>query len=128
MNYAKVENGQVVQVGLPKVGILTQGENAGCTVSGYDKLDEATLLAEGWLPVFDNPPEYDPETQYLEHAGYTIVGAEILAEYNVKQREYTPAPPTPEEKIADLEAQLAATNADMQALMEYLASTGVLEY
>lgn len=43
MIYTKVENGQVVQVGLPATGTLKDGS----TVSGYDKLDEATLLSEG---------------------------------------------------------------------------------
>ena len=46
MDYAKVENGLVVRVGLPKTGILTQGENAGCSVSGYDKQDESILIVK----------------------------------------------------------------------------------
>jgi len=106
MNYAKVENGQVLQVGLPNTGILTQGENAGCTVSGYDKLDEATLITEGWLPLVDSPPEYDSETEHLEHAGYTVSETEVTINYTIKQIQPVISVPTAEERLAAIEEAL----------------------
>jgi len=57
----QVINEEIKQYSLPKVGTLSTGE----TVSGYHLLDEEILLDEGWLPLEDNPPEYDVETQYL---------------------------------------------------------------
>ena len=98
--YAKVENYQVTQIGLPTTGILADGS----TVSGYDLLPESILLAEGWLPLVDNRPEYDPGTEYLEHAGYTVGETEVTANYTVK--DIVPVEPTLglSERVAELEA------------------------
>lgn len=105
MNYAKVENGQVIQVGLPATGILKDGS----TVSGYNLLPESVLLGEGWLPLIDNPPAYDRATQYLEHSGYTILETEIISNYVVKTKEPVTPTPTLEERITALEnAQLSS--------------------
>jgi hypothetical protein len=106
MNYAKVENGQVTRVGLPTTGTLTQGENAGCTVSGYDKQDESILIAEGWRPLTDNPPVYDSTTQYLEHAGYTVGASEVTVNYAVKTIVLVVAAPTTEDRLAAVEEAL----------------------
>ncbi len=103
MTYAKVENGQVTRIGLPKTGTLSDGR----TVSCYDKLPEDTLLQEGWLPYIDNPPEYDPETQYLEVVDPTITENEVVANYIVQQREIVTPEPTLEQKIADIQIALA---------------------
>ena len=65
----QVINGEIKQYSLPKVGTLKDGR----TVSGYHLLDEEVLLDEGWLPLEDNPPEYDEETQYLANDGYEIL-------------------------------------------------------
>jgi hypothetical protein len=107
MQYAKVENGSVTQVGLPKTGMLTKGENTGGTVSGYDKLDEATLLAEGWLPLINNPPVFNPETEYIEHAGYTIGETEVVTNYNVKLKEPVTYEPTELDYLIDLDYRLS---------------------
>lgn len=101
MDYARVKNGQVVQVGLPVTGILADG----CTVSGYNLLDTETLRAEGWLPLEDNQPEYDTETEYLELAGYTVQEDKVIANYTIRQRQ-TPLP-TLEQQIADIQIALA---------------------
>jgi hypothetical protein len=113
MNYAKVENEQVMQIGLPTTGILTQAGFEGCSISGYDKLpytsenpEEPTLHKEGWLPVIDNPPEYEPENQYLEHAGYTLGETEVLVNYVIKQIQPVIAVPTAEERLAAIEEAL----------------------
>ena len=110
MNYAKVENGHVTQVGLPSTGTLTDGS----TVSGYNFLPESVLLDEGWLPLVDNPPEYNQETEYLEHAGYTVGEDEVVANYTIKQIESIVPAPTIEERLESTEAAILA-------LMEVLA-------
>lgn len=102
MIYTKVENGQVVQVGLPATGTLKDGS----TVSGYDKLDEATLLSEGQRPLIDNPLEYNPETEYLEHEGYTVGETEVMANYTIKQIQPVVHVPTTEERLAAVEEAL----------------------
>ena len=64
---------------LPKTGILKDGS----TVSGYHLLDEEVLLDEGWLPLEDNPPEYDVETQYLIQDGYEILDYKVTKKYRI---------------------------------------------
>jgi diketogulonate reductase-like aldo/keto reductase len=102
MNYAKVENGRVTQIGLPITGKLKDGS----TVSGYNLLDEAVLQVEGWVPLTDNQPVYNPETEYLEHAGYTISETEIVVNYLVKQIVPVFTTPTTEERLAAVEEAL----------------------
>jgi hypothetical protein len=62
MAYAKVQNGQVTQVGLPSSGVLSDG----CSVSNYNLLPESVLLTEGWLLLELNEPEYNSTTQELQ--------------------------------------------------------------
>lgn len=116
MKYAKVENGKVTQIGLPITGTLKDGR----TVSGYNLLDESILLAEGWLPLVDSPLEYDPTTEYLEHAGYTISETEVTVNYVIKQNEIQIVDdPVDDEKVAmaeaiiDLEARISALEGAM---------------
>ncbi len=61
----QIEGGQIIKYNLPKVGTLKDGS----TVSGYHLLDEETLKQEGWLPLEDIKPEYNPDTQYLVDDG-----------------------------------------------------------
>jgi hypothetical protein len=82
--YAKVENGQVTQAHLPQSGVLD-----GKTVSNYNLLPESVLLAEGWLPLELNQPEYDPETQELRLAGYTIEADKVKANYEAVKKSTT---------------------------------------
>ncbi len=102
MNYAKVESGQVTQVGLPTTGTMTDGS----TVSGYDLLPENVLLSEGWLPLVEDRPEYDFETEYLEHAGYTVGATEVTVNYTVKQIEPVTPIPTVEDRLSAVEEAL----------------------
>ena len=104
MNYAKVENGQVIQVGLAETGTLKDGS----TVSGYNLLDEGILKAEGWLPLSENKPEYNAETEYLEFVDYTVGENEVIANYTVKQKEPVIPIPTLEERLESAESAILA--------------------
>ena len=75
--YALVQNGQVIQVGLPSSGILSDGRS----VSNYNLLPESVLLSEGWLPLELNEPEYNPATQELQLVDYTIEVDGVIANY-----------------------------------------------
>lgn len=83
MNYAKVENNKVVQVGLPRTGTLKDGS----TVSAYHLLPEDILRDEGWLPLEENKPEYDEITQYIEFEGYELLQDRVIAKYVVKDKD-----------------------------------------
>ena len=76
----QVIEGKIKQYSLPKTGTLKNGS----TVSGYHLLDEEVLLDEGWLPLEDNPPEYDEETQYLVNDGYEILEDKVIKKYRVE--------------------------------------------
>lgn len=79
--YARVEKGEVVEVGLPQTGILKDGR----TVSGYNLLPEKILKQEGWLPVEDERPEHDSTTEYLVGPTYKARGKRVVAEYAVEK-------------------------------------------
>jgi len=104
MNYAKVENGQVVRVGLPTTGILQDGS----TVANYNLLDESILRSEGWRPLTENKPEYNAETEYLEFVDYTVGEYEVIANYTVKQIEPVIPVPTLEERLESAESAILA--------------------
>lgn len=76
----QIINGEIKQYSLPKVGTLKDGR----TVSGYHLLDEEVLLEEGWLPLEDNPPEYDTETQYLVTDDYEILEDKVIRKYRIE--------------------------------------------
>ena len=78
MDYAKVENGNVVQVGLPETGEIN-----GNTVSNYHLLPVETLFVEGWLPLIENKPAYDTDTQELQFVDYTVAANSVTANYHV---------------------------------------------
>ena len=95
MKLIQVINGEITQHSLPKTGTLKDGR----TVSGYHLLDEDTLRDEGWLPLEDNPPEYDMETQYLVQEGYEILEDKSIKQYKIEE--------IPErEEPRDLEAEV----------------------
>ena len=75
--YAKIENNQVTLTSLPTSGILSNGQS----VSNYNLLSESILLAEGWLPLIESKPVYDPITQELQLTGYTIGENKVIANY-----------------------------------------------
>lgn len=75
----QVINNKIIQYSLPKTGTLKDGS----TVSGYHLLNEDTLKDEGWLPLEDNPPEYDEETKYLVNDGYEILEDKVIKKYKI---------------------------------------------
>ena len=77
--YAKIENGNVIQVGLPESGILKDGR----TVSGYNLLPTNSLKVEGWLPLEQTIPDYDAETQHIEHDSYVIETDKVTETFTV---------------------------------------------
>ena len=77
----QVIDGKIKQYKLPPTGTLSDGR----TVSGYHLLDEEILLDEGWLPLEDNPPEYDMETQYLANDGYEILEDKVIKKYRIEE-------------------------------------------
>ena len=79
MKLIQVINGKIAQYFLPKTGTLKSGS----TVSGYHLLDEETLQEEGWLPLEDIKPEYNPEMQYIKPTGYDILSDKIIKKYAV---------------------------------------------
>ena len=81
MKLIQVINGEITQRSLPKTGTLKNGS----TVSGYHLLDNEILLDEGWLPLEDNPPEYDVETQYLVQDGYEILENKVIKKYRIEE-------------------------------------------
>jgi hypothetical protein len=91
----QVIEGKIKQYSLPKTGMLKDGR----TVSGYHLLDEETLRNEGWLPLEDNPPEYNPETQYLIDDGYEIFEDKVVKKYKVED---IPEPIEPEPSEIDI--------------------------
>lgn len=94
----QVENGVIIKWQLPKVGQLKDGRS----VSGYDSLiksDPILAKEEGWLPLEDNPPEYNPETQYLIDDGYEIFEDKVVKKYKVKD---IPEPIEPEPSEMDI--------------------------
>lgn len=80
MGYCKVENGVVTQVGLPASGVLSTGES----VSGYSALPVEILVAEGWLPLTDATPEWDPATEMLTTPTYTLTEGGVTVVYAVE--------------------------------------------
>jgi hypothetical protein len=77
----QIIDGKIKQYQLPKVGTLKNGS----TVSGYHLLDDDILRDEGWLPLEDNPPEYDEETQYLVQDGYGILEDKVIKKYRIEE-------------------------------------------
>jgi hypothetical protein len=94
----QVINGEIIQYNLPKVGTLKDGR----TVSGYHLLDEEVLLDEGWLPLEDNPPEYDIETQYIVNDGYEILEDKVIKKYRIEEIPEKEEPRDLEQEIEEL--------------------------
>ena len=80
MNYAYIENGQVTKTRLPKTGTLKNGS----TVSNYNLLPHDVLLAEGWLPLIDEPPETD-EKHMAVTTGYEIFADRVEVLYSIEE-------------------------------------------
>lgn len=77
--YVKIENGNVIQAGLPESGALQDGR----MVSGYNLLPDDVLKAEGWLPLEQIIPVYDAETQHIMHDSYTVETDKVVETFTV---------------------------------------------
>lgn len=55
----------------------------GTSVSCYDNLPLAILKSEGWLPLEDNPPNYEQEKEYLVPE-FIIYKDKVVKEYIIK--------------------------------------------
>jgi hypothetical protein len=111
--YAKVENGQVVQVGLPSSGALSDGRS----VSNYSLLPESVLLTEGWLPLELNEPEYNPAIQELQLVDYTIEAARVIANYEAV------ALSEPEPTVQENKDSIISLSTDFMGFMDWYFET-----
>lgn len=83
MTHAHVTNGEVDRTGsLPTSGFVTV-DSGRVGVSGFDQLPADVLAAEGWLPLVDEPPDYDPAREHRVHTGHTITAGQVTADYDV---------------------------------------------
>ncbi len=103
----QVLNNEITQTRLPKTGTLSDGR----TVSGYHLLDADILRQEGWLPLVDEPPEHDPETEYLVPDGYDIQPDKVVRLYRIEPI------PEPEPVAPDLYEQVLELQAIIDALL-----------
>lgn len=112
MQYARIENGQC-NTNLPSTGTLKNG----CTVSGYDKLSQEELLAEGWKELVDEIPTYDEETQYTQFSEYienatTVTRKYVVVDKPVEQPQEYPV----NNELADAYEAIAMLNERLLAL------------
>jgi len=120
MKYVLVEHGQVTKTRLPRTGTLKDGS----TVSNYNLLPHDVLLAEGWLPLIDEPPITD-EKHRAVITGYEIFPDRVEAVYLIE--EIIP-PATSEKELQDkamLKAQQLAVKPLIQA--DSISSDEILE-
>jgi hypothetical protein len=54
-------------------------------VRGRFTNDPDKLLRNGWVPVVDIPPKYNPETQKLMRVGIRIEGDQAIQQYAIEQ-------------------------------------------
>jgi hypothetical protein len=105
--HALIVDGQVVQVGLPKVGTLPDGS----TVSGFELLDDATLATAGWFPVLETaPPAYNEATHQLDTSIEAVDGQPVTV------HTITPLPPDPDKALKD-NIRAAGTLAQLKAAL-----------
>ena len=110
MKYALIENGEVTKTRLPKTGVLSDGS----TVSNYNLLPHDVLIAEGWLPLIDDPPETDDKHRAII-TGYEIFPDRVETVYSIE--EIIPPPIQTEELVeqAQIKAQKLAVKSLIQA-------------
>lgn len=118
MNYALVQDDQIVSTRLPIVGTLPDGSQ----VSGFDKLDPETLLEAGWFPIQDpGPPPFDLATQGVTER-FEIVEGRVIIHYDVY--DLPPALPSAEPEI-DVFERIASLEAEVKGMKERAAAADV---
>ena len=86
----RVKDGEIIERALPRTGVLSDGRS----VSGYHLLPVATLKDEGWLPVVDDKPDYDPASEQLIRAE-KIEKDRVVINYTIEPLpEPEPEPPS----------------------------------
>ena len=109
MKYVLVEHGQVTKTRLPRTGTLKDGS----TVSNYNLLPHDVLIAEGWLPLVDEPPETDTKHRAVI-TGYEIYADRVETLYSIE--EIIP-PAISEEELQD-KARLKAQQLAVKSLIQ----------
>ena len=120
MRYVLIENGQVTKTRLPRTGVLKNGS----TVSNYRLLPHEILLAEGWLPLIDEPPIAD------EGFRAVLIGSEIYEDRVEAVYEIEEIIPMPVSDVDLIEkAKLKAQQLAIKSLIiaESLSSNEMLE-
>lgn len=116
MKMVQVENGEIIQYSLPKTGTLKDGR----TVSGYDALMKSGVelsTQEGWLPLEDNPPTYNEETQYLVDNGYEILVDKVVKKYIVENVPIVEDIPTQPSEIDLLNEKIDTQNIILEEIL-----------
>ena len=109
MGYVLVENGEVTKTKLPKTGVLSDGR----TVSNYHLLPHDILLAEGWLPLVDEPPVTD-EKHRAVITGYEIFADRVETVYSIEEI----IPPAVSERELQDKARLKAQQLAVKSLIQ----------
>ncbi len=98
----KVLNGDIVNKNLPKSGIIN-----GATVMNYHKLPQKTLIAEGWLPLEEERPEYDETTEQLVWVEDRVEKDKVVRVYEKQTLpEREPDPPSIDEELEKLKERV----------------------
>ncbi len=118
-----IEGGQIVKHRLPRTGKLSDGSS----VSNYHKLPPETLKAEGWLPVVENKPDYDPETEVLQGPNYDIQAEQVDANYTaVPKPEPEPVEPSVSSiSLATDKTEVTADGEDFATVTAIVAGVNV---
>lgn len=109
MRYVLIENGQVTKTRLPKIGTLKNGS----TVSNYNLLPHDVLIAEGWLPLIDEPPATD-EKHRAVITRYEIFADRVEAVYSIEEI----IPPAVSEQELQDKARLKAQQLAVKPLIQ----------
>lgn len=115
MKMVKVVDGEIVSYRLPTNGKLRDGS----TVINYHLLDDDTLKEEGWLPLEDDIPEYDPMYQHLTNYEYVILEDKVIKKYTVEDIQST-EPEIIDEYVDDEKIAMAEAIIDLESRLAEL--------
>lgn len=72
---------------------------------------------EGWLPLIDEKPEFDKDTQYIVDEEYKILEDKVVKKYIIED---IPEPEIIDEPIDDEKVAMAETIIDLEARLSEL--------
>lgn len=89
MTYARIENNQVVVYqDIPQQWVFTNPNcdmyEKGASTGNFKQMPVSFHLSEGFLPLVDVQPEYNPATQRLTDNGYSVESDKVIKEYLVE--------------------------------------------